>query len=234
MNKLTFYLREIKYRFFYIFLTFLLAFLSIFFIIEELLDDFNIIIGKHFVLADPGEYWLAGVWVAVYLAFLSTVPFFFYNYWNFMSPALYVGEKIRLGYALRFYLTYAYAAQCFNCFVYPYLIFSYFVSQEVAMVTVECVPNCVEYVYFVLQISSICFVISHMPLLAYICFQFNMLNIPFLVKNRFAFYAVLNILCASVSPPCVQVQIFMAFYLVFFYELTLIFSMSLCPDQDIC
>lgn len=233
MNKLTFYLREIKYRLLYIFLSFFLVFLIVFSNIEGLFDDFNNMIGKHFILADPAELWLAGVWVSGYIAFLCTVPFFFYNYWSFMSPALYAQEQQLLRFSLRFYLTFAYAAQYFNWYFYPYLIFTYFVSQEVDMVTVECIPGFVEYIFFVLQISSICFVISQMPLLAYFCFQCNMLNISFLVKNRFALYAILNIICAFFSPPCVQVQIFMAFYLVFFYELTMIFSLFLCPNQDI-
>lgn len=173
---------------------------------EELFDIIRKPISPYLKGSDGGliytnimENFLAYVKVSLIGGVILSCPFWMYQVWNFVSPALYKNEKkfalIFVFFGTVLFLT----GVCFSYFlVYPFMfdfLFSFGSGKDQAMITMG------EYLGFFFQTTLLFGVAFEMPLVIIILSVLGFVSSEFLKENRRYAVLFIAIISAVLTPP---------------------------------
>ncbi|MFZ8807773.1 MAG: Sec-independent protein translocase TatC [Pyrobaculum sp.] len=183
-----------------------------------------------------GEVWSplsAVMYAAVYLSVLVVFPYFLYELWLYIQPALYPHEERAVKKYLWIGLMLFYAGNLFGILIiYPVLL--RFITSLAMMLGIEQLFSVSSVVSTWIQMAFWTGVIFETPIVMAILSEICLLNPWTLAEYRPLVYAAALILIAVITPDTTLVSTFLTFIpFVILFELGLIWSRRIvrrCPD----
>jgi Sec-independent protein translocase TatC len=183
-----------------------------------------------------GEVWSplsAVMYAAVYLTVLVVFPYFLYEMWLYIQPALYPHEERAVKKYLWAGLLLFYAGNLFGIFIiYPTLF--RFIAGLAALMDVEQLFSVSSVVNTWIQIALWTGIIFETPIVMAILSEICLLNPWTTAEYRPVIYAAALILIAAITPDTTLISTFLTFIpFAVLFELGLIWSRRIvkkCPD----
>jgi len=183
-----------------------------------------------------GEVWSplsAVMYAAVYLSVLVVFPYFLYELWLYIQPALYPHEERAVKKYLWIGLMLFYAGNLFGILIiYPMLL--RFITGLAKMLDIEQLFSVSSVVSTWIQMAFWTGVIFETPIVMAILSEICLLNPWTLAEYRPLVYAAALILIAVITPDTTLVSTFLTFIpFVILFELGLVWSRRIvrrCPD----
>jgi sec-independent protein translocase protein TatC len=183
-----------------------------------------------------GEVWSplsAVMYAAVYLSVLVVFPYFLYELWLYIQPALYPHEERAVKKYLWIGLMLFYAGNLFGILIiYPMLL--RFITGLAMMLDIEQLFSVSSVVSTWIQMAFWTGVIFETPIVMAILSEICLLNPWTLAEYRPLVYAAALILIAVITPDTTLVSTFLTFIpFVILFELGLVWSRRIvrrCPD----
>jgi sec-independent protein translocase protein TatC len=158
--------------------------------------------------------------VSLLAGIVLATPVLFYEFWMFVSPGLYRGEKKYLIPIVILSIFFFVAGSSFGYFVvFPYG-FRFFLSF--ATETISAMPSMKEYLSFASKMLLAFGFVFELPLVLTFMARMGLVSVAFLKKNRKYALLVFFVGSALITPPDVVTQVMMALPLMILYEISII------------
>jgi sec-independent protein translocase protein TatC len=216
-------MKEIRYRVFYIFLSFFITFVCIWIKITPILYAAMKPLGSYaneLIFTDLPEFWYSLFLLSISFCFFMLFPSIVYNLWSFLTPSLY--EYERKHFFLFFFLS-SFLYLVGNFLVYqkilPFLV-QFFLDSQIksALFHVNYLAKVFSYMHFLTSTFLISFFLFQIPVIFFFLCELKMLSVAFMIKNRIYFLFLIVILASLLSPPDILSQCFLSLFLFFIYE----------------
>ena len=186
--------------------------------------------GVSFIYTDMREVFFTYMGIAFYITLLSSIPVFFFNFFNFFASGLYRFEKKRwFSYFLGSFFLFVNGCFFAYFFLLPWL-YEFFLSFETEnpsgpqFLNIYLQPKIQEYFFLSLHLIILCGIFAQLPLFLWVLLSTNILpnkvNLWILRKRNIA-YLLLFFLAAWVSPPDIMSQLVIAIPWILIYEFTI-------------
>ncbi len=161
--------------------------------------------------------------ITFYSGLILAFPFFIYQIWKFISPALYIEERKKArGAVLIISLLFFIGVLFGYYFITPFsvdFLGSYSVSEQVLNQI-----NLKSYISLVSSLSLVTGLVFELPVLVYFLTKIKILTPAFLKKYRKHAFIVILIVAAIISPPDVLSMTLIAIPLYLLFEVSIIVS----------
>lgn len=220
------YLVELRIRFCFCFFSFVLTFCIFFLFSEEFLYlmlsplCLKTLPNCAFIYTQITEI----VIILCYISFVGTcifeLPFFIYQLWCFLIPALYQHEFIEI----RWYYFLGLFLFCFGIvfgffILIPY-VWNFLVTYNLG--NIQFMPKINEYIPLMLYLLLFSGIIQLVPLMILLLASTGFLKIAFFYNNRFLLYTIILLFISLISPPDFISQLFLFVFCIIFYEISIL------------
>ena len=232
---------EIKYRFIYVSISFLMSFLVcfcyseqlVFFTIKPLvsLPQMN---GRHMIFTEMSEAFETYIHICFIISSMIIIPFIFYQVWCFWIPSTYFRERIQFT-SILLYISLGLLCSCY--FIYSIAlpeIWSFFLQFETnnPCLNIELEARIHSYVALTCKIVGILLVLLQCPLYTHFALEAQVLTPRSLQASRKYVFFCFLLVAAFLSPPDIYSQLSISFALAFIYECCLYYAFyHLCSSS---
>ncbi|HPK09943.1 MAG TPA: twin-arginine translocase subunit TatC [Saprospiraceae bacterium] len=175
-----------------------------------------------------GEQFFVHIKVSIWLGFTFAFPYIFYQFWSFIKPGLYQGErKAARGLVLA----------CSSLFVLG-VLFGYYVISPFAItwlagysVGLDAVnsPSLDSYVNYLTMFTLPAGIMFELPVLIYFVAKIGLVSADFLSKYRRHAIIVILIVAAIITPPDVVTQLLIGTPVLILYEVGILVARRVNP-----
>ena len=244
MMAFTFYIQELKYRIFYILLSwfgtsacFYLSIQETFFLLQRTLTNFYHINQMNesgngsidLIFTDIPEVFMSYFFLSIFSAGVCVFPYIVYQIWCFLLPSLWQSERISFNFCLvNFLFWFLFIGYIAITLVFPFL-FSFFLSyasfglNSSDFVHIQPQVRIQKFVSFFTQVFLGTYFIFALPGLFFVFLQTNLLDVQSFFSQRRLFYLSFLLLTAFFSPPDFFTQFCLFFLWISIFELTVFF-----------
>lgn len=226
------YLKEIKNRVFFIFLSWLSVFIvsylykeTLVFLLVKLSVTESELIFFYFIATNLTDIFKVYVDIAYFVSFQVFIIIVCCNLFMFFTPALFVYEYKKIKFVLvTFFVLTIIGIYLLNTIILPYS-FSFFLAFNKSSsynVDVFFEFKITEYVQFYKSIYYIIIFLSQFFSLIFILFDSIKSKIKFILSTRKIFYIIFLLLSTLLTPPDILGQLLSAFILVVYFEFLII------------
>ena len=221
-----YYIKEIRFKIFYSFLTILITSLScylyinqlIYFLASYLLHNMN---SQRFIFTKLTELFTTYLKFSLITGSIISIPFIIFSFWLFFIPGLYKYERNYLNYFIFFVIIlFSLSWAVSYHFILPNILkfFLHFENDNVYFpVHLEAKLNDYLFPIFILLMNIlICF---QLPSILTLLLFFNVIDFEYLIKKRKYFYISFIFLSALISPPDIYNQFILTCLIIIVYEL---------------
>jgi sec-independent protein translocase protein TatC len=239
MQQLFSHFLELKYRSFYIFLSFLLNFFTCYLYQKELVYLIGrpfVELNQKFIFIDPTEAFYIIIEVSFLLSFLCLFPYIIYQFWCFFLPSCYKYERIFVNKILVIFFVFFFIELVFIylkifpevCkFLLSFEISSFNQKATEPLFVVELSARIKSYVHLIFQFFFFLILLFQIPFCFFSFFYFKWLTSYTLCRNRKFFFFVFVFFSALFSPPDAISQIWITCFLYCIYEILIIMGLFL-------
>lgn len=178
--------------------------------------------GSSLIFTRPAEGFITYLKVSIFASFFISFPFILYQFWNFISPALYKNEKkIVLPFIL--FGTIFFVAGSFFCYSVAAPQGFKFLLGEYSTEHVRAFPSIKETLSFLMSLMIGFGLVFEFPLIIFVLSRIGLVTSKFLREKRK--YAILlsTILAAFITPTTDAISMmFMLVPLFIFYEIGIV------------
>nr|YP_007890642.1 Sec-independent protein translocase component TatC [Jakoba bahamiensis]AGH24136.1 Sec-independent protein translocase component TatC [Jakoba bahamiensis] len=207
---------ELRFRFYYILLSFVFSTICAYMYKESLIQVLSIIVVSHFIYTTLSEAFFSYVHLSFQIGFVITSPLFFFHIWKFFVPGMYLYEKR----VLRFFILFFFFLMILSFFfAYQYFIpnvISFFSSFQEEHLFLQLKIS--DYLTLVASLYLYLFLIFQIPIFLFVFWKISGFSLQSLGRFRRFIYLFLTILTAILSPPDVLSQILLVIPCLFLYE----------------
>ena len=244
------HLRELRKRLIYSLLSFLLVFITGFYFAKGI---FNFLVAplqniwlnaggeasgaRGMIFTAMHEQFITEIKVAMFLAFLITMPLLLIQIWMFIAPGLYKNEKrVFVPFMIATPMLFVLGASFVYYLVLPaawhfFLGFEQASSAEAVAITLE--PKVNEYLSLVMRLIfafGLCF---ELPVLLLLLVQAGITSAKGLRKKRRYAIVIAFVVAAVLTPPDPLSQLGLAIPIILLYELSILCALLLSKKKDI-
>ncbi len=166
---------------------------------------------------------MAHIKISLITGFVVACPYIFYEFWSFIRPALYEGERKMAENAVLAMSSLFFLGVMFGYFIISPFSVNFLINYQVS----ELAENNIRLMSYVSTIANIVLaagVIFELPMLIYVLSKIGVLTPEFLKKYRRHSIVLNLIIAALIAPPDVFSQTLVALPMIFLYELGIIIS----------
>ena len=171
------------------------------------------------------------VWVSLVAGFIFAFPYIFYQFWNFVAPALHEKERQKVNGAVFYSSALFLLGVAFGYFILlPFSIdflTTYAVSDQI-----ENKINFVSYISNITTVTLACGLVFELPVAVYFLTRIGVLTPVFMKKYWRHSVIVILIVAAIITPPDVVSQILVALPLFLLYWVSILISASVVRRQQ--
>lgn len=186
--------------------------------------------GGGLVFTAPMDKFLAHLKVSFLAAFIVSSPWWLWQLWKFISPALYDSEKSFGIYFILFGTFLFISGVSFVYYVVYPLAFKFLMNfgggLDAPMITIK------EYLSFFVTTTLVFGLAFEMPLILSLLGRFGVIDKSFLQRNRRYGIVLLSILSAFITPPDVISMLLMMAPMLLLYELSVILVGIMQPKES--
>jgi sec-independent protein translocase protein TatC len=173
----------------------------------------------------------AHIMTSIFAGFIVAFPYVFWEFWRFISPALYDAEtKIARGVVFFSSVLFLFGI-LFGYYVIAPLSVNFLGSYQVSK-DVENIISLTSFISTVTTVSLANGIIFELPILVYFLTKIGLLTPEFMRMYRKHAMVVTLILSAIITPPDITSQILVAFPLMILYELSIKISARVIKNQE--
>ncbi len=183
------------------------------------------------VALTPTESFFTALKISILVGFVLASPFVFYQVWKFIEPALYENEKKLLVPFVLFTTVFFVAGVFFSFYIVLPLAIRFLITFGYEQLSVEAMLSVSSYISFVIRLLLAFGITFEMPVILSLLARLGVVSPQTLVKIRPYFIVGIFVLAAILTPPDVVSQIFLAFPLIVFYEISIIMAKILYPKS---
>lgn len=230
------YLKEIRFRIFYCFVSLVYSWFICFFFIEELtylfIRPLQLISSQinekvsHFIFTNLGDAFFSFFNFALFLGLLMSLYFFIFQFFCYIVPSLFLYEKNILMFLILFSLLALIISLHFWYSILLPTLCNFFLSFELvdADLPFEILFEGKIDEYFLLVTKSLSglIMVFQFPILLFSFIILDFFNISFLVEYRKIIYFIFVFISALVTPPDVISQLFFILPFILFYEFVIL------------
>lgn len=171
------------------------------------------------------------IWISVISGLILAFPYIVYEFWKFLSPALYEKERRYAKYAI-----FAISALFFTGILFGYYLIvplsihflgSYQVSESVANTI-----NLPSYFSTIASVTLASGLIFELPVIIYFLSKIGIVTPEFLRKYRKHAIILILIVAAIITPPDMFSQILVTIPLIILYEVGIVISQSIYRQKE--
>ena len=172
------------------------------------------------------------LWVSVTAGFILAFPFILWQFWKFISPALYDREKKN---AVAFILTTSilfFVGVLFGHYLITPLSLNFLANYQIS----EVVKNDIDlnsYISIIKTTALSCGLVFEMPVLMYFLAKVGLVSASFLRNYRRYAYVIILIIAAIVTPPDVVSQLIVTIPLVILYEISILIAARMNKNKEL-
>jgi len=168
---------------------------------------------------------------SVFAGFIIAFPYIFWEFWRFISPALYSSET-KLARGVVFFSSALFLfGILFGYYVIAPLSINFLGSYQVSSL----VANQINLSSFISTVTTVCLangIIFELPILVYFLTKIGLLTPEFMRIYRKHAMVVVLILSAIITPPDISSQILVSFPLIILYEFSIKISSRVIKKQN--
>ena len=168
---------------------------------------------------------------SVFAGFIIAFPYVFWEFWHFISPALYSSET-KLARGVVFFSSLLFLLGIlFGYYVIAPLSINFLGSYQVSSL----VANQINLSSFISTVTTVCLangIIFELPILVYFLTKIGLLTPEFMRIYRKHAMIVVLILSAIITPPDISSQILVSFPLIILYEFSIKISARVIKNQN--
>jgi len=223
MKSLHIHLRELKYRFIYIIVSFILALIISWVYRYNLVHLYISNVTNTLYALDVGEEMHISVYLSLYISFIFTVPYILYTNYCYVCPGIYEYEHKSSLYKQSYLLLYVIGIYVLTHMyiwplIYKMLMGTFFGTSNVWGVNLNYIPRLSSTILWSIAVPSLITIISLMPVFI---ISYTTINS---FKNYRRTWYLASILLASLFCPAVPIiQFWCTFFLLSMYEITLMY-----------
>ena len=219
-----YYFIDIRYRFFYLFLSFSFTFFTCYYCSIELIFLYVkpfLKYQKPFIFTELTEGLYITLKICTITSFFFSLPIICYTIWCFFIPSWFSYERRR--YTLFFLLWIVFlffSIITIYYYILPHLydfLLHYEIQKNIFTIQLEARIN--SYVSWSLKVLFFLSTFTQLPILCYLFYLLDILCPLFLSENRKYFFCFFLLTVALLSPPEFLTQFFITFSIAFIYEL---------------
>ncbi len=176
--------------------------------------------GTKMIFTGLPEAFFTYLKVALLAGIVLSLPVLFYEFWMFVSPGLYRGEKKYLLPIVLLSIIFFVIGSSFGYFVvfpYGFKFFLGFANQNI-----HAMPSMKEYLSFAAKMLLAFGFVFELPLIITFMARMGLVSVLFLKKNRKYAILLFFVGAALITPPDVITQVMMALPLILLYEVSII------------
>lgn len=171
------------------------------------------------------------IWTAVTVGFILAFPFILWEFWKFISPALYAKER---RYAVSFLVMASllfFLGVLFGYFIIMPLSINFLGHYRISAV-VENNIDLDSYLSLIKTTVISCGLVFELPILIYFLAKIGIVSSSFLRTYRRYAYVIILIIAAVVTPPDVVSQLIVTIPLIILYEVSIFIAASVQKNKD--
>lgn len=231
------HLIELRNRLIYSAYAVALVFIGCYYYSEKLFDYIRKPIAPYLpqslgglIFTGPMDKFIAHVKVSLTVAVVLTCPFWIYQAWKFIQPALKAKEKTA---AVSFVFSGSFLFLIGVCFAY-FLVFpiafkflmNFGGPTDKPFITIE------QYLSFFMTVTLVFGIIFELPLVLVILAYLGIIDAAFLSKNRRYAIVIMAVIAAVVAPPDAMSMVLVLLPMVFLYEISIWIIKGTVPRQS--
>jgi Sec-independent protein secretion pathway component TatC len=223
MTPLYIHVRELKYRCLYVLFTLVTTLIVAWTYRYTLVHLYISNVTNTLYTIDIGEEMRIGVFISIYIALLSTLPYLSYTYFCYICPGIYTYEYTRNLYKyiiVSLYITFIYITAHLHIWpgIYNLLMGSYMGTEALWGVNMNYIPRLSSITLWSVIVPNLCTFISIIPLIIVSLVPINIFK-----KYRRVWYIISTILASILCPAVPLIQISCTLVLCGMYEITLLY-----------
>ncbi|MDP2334919.1 MAG: twin-arginine translocase subunit TatC [Bacteroidota bacterium] len=172
---------------------------------------------------DMSGQFMVSVWTSIIAGFIVASPYVIYQFWSFISPALYEKERRHASGAVIIMSILFLLGILFGYFLIVPFSLDFLGSYSISKSVVNQI-NILSYISTVTSIVIAGGIAFELPIVAYFLSKIGLLTPKFLRKYRKHSYVVLLIVAAIITPPDVLSQTLVCIPLIALYEASIFIS----------
>lgn len=171
------------------------------------------------------------IWTSITAGFIISFPFILWQFWKFISPALYDKEK---KYAVVFIITTSllfFMGVLFGHYLITPLSLNFLANYQIS----DAVKNDIDlnsYLSLVKTTAISCGLIFELPIIMYFLAKIGLVSAEFLRKYRRYAYVIILIIAAIVTPPDVVSQTIVTIPLIILYEISILIAARMSRNKE--
>lgn len=231
LNKSSVYyhVKELKLRTCYLGFSFLITFFICYYYSFEILYLFVkpfLNYEKNFIFTHLTEAFYTTIQLNFIVSIYILIPFIIYNIWCFFIPSTFLEERKKYNF---FFSTIIISLVLSACFIFFFLLpelYKFLLHFEIntSFMIIKLEARIQSYVQLACNIFFLCSIIFQIPLFFFIAFEYGLITIDFLIKNRSQVLFMNLLLAAFISPPDLLTQIILAISLQSAFEVLLLIT----------
>jgi sec-independent protein translocase protein TatC len=177
-----------------------------------------------------GEQFNVHIWTSVTVGFIIAFPFIIWEFWKFISPALYENERKNARSFIIISSFLFFVGVLFGYYVVTPLSVNFLGNYSISDL-VERNIKIDSYISLVRSSLLACGLVFELPIIMYFLTKIGLVTPTFLKKYRKHALVVVLILAAVITPPDVISQIIVAIPILLLYEVSILISKIVVKRQ---
>jgi len=184
------------------------------------------------ITRELGEQFFIGITVSIYLGFIVSFPYVFYEFWKFIKPGLHETEK-KVASGLVFITSLLFTlGVSFGYFVIAPFAISWLGSYTVGTEAVNS-PTLASYVNYLTMFTIPTGLAFELPIVVYFLAKIGIVGPEIMKKFRKQAFLVIFIVAAIITPPDALTQVLIGIPVYLLYEVSIIIAQRVTNSKKI-
>jgi sec-independent protein translocase protein TatC len=172
------------------------------------------------ITRELGEQFFMGITVSLYLGFIISFPYIFYEFWKFIKPGLYDNE-VKVASRLIGVVAFLFIlGVCFGYFVIAPFAITYLGNYTVGTEAINS-PTLSSYVNYLTMFTIPVGISFELPVIVYFLAKLGIVGPDMMKKYRREAFLVIFIVAAIITPPDALTQILVGIPMYLLYEVSI-------------
>jgi sec-independent protein translocase protein TatC len=172
---------------------------------------------------EMGGQFSAHMWMSITVGVIFSFPFILYQFWKFISPALYKSEK-KYGILFLFISSILFfTGVLFGYYIVAPLSVQFLANYEVSVKLNNSI-DLASYTSLIKTSAIACGIMFELPIIIYFLTKLGLVTPKFLITNRRYTIIIVLIVAAIITPPDILSQIIVSIPILILYEFSIIIS----------
>lgn len=172
------------------------------------------------ITREMGEQFFVGITVSIYLGFIASFPYIFYEFWKFIKPGLYETERKIAGRLVGVTSFLFVLGVCFGYYVIAPFAITYLGSYTVGTEAINS-PTLSSYVNYLTMFTIPTGLAFELPIVVYFLAKAGIVGPEIMRKFRREAFLVIFIIAAIITPPDALTQILVGIPMYLLYEISI-------------